>query len=170
MKHFLLIVACLCAASCAKAQAANPFMSELKQFYTVRKGDLLKAADRMPAGDYDFKPAPDVRSFGQLIAHIADAQMNFCSGANGKSIRLNAASKTSKADLMMALKTSFDECDSAFESITDATATQMIKSGNAEHSKFWALLYGTLHDTEEYGYLAVYLRLKGLIPPSTNSR
>jgi len=145
-------------------------MSELKQFYTVRKGDLLKAAERMPAEDYGFKPTPDVRSFGQLIAHIADAQMSFCSGAKGKPIRLSAASKTSKADLVAALQASFTECDSAFDATTDATATQMIKTGDSEHSKFWALLYATLHDNEEYGYLAVYLRLKELIPPSTNSR
>ena len=170
MKHFLLIAGSFCAASCAFAQAANPFMSELKQFYTVRKGDLLKAAERMPAEDYGFKPTPDVRSFGQLIAHIADAQMSFCSGAKGKPIRLRAASKTSKADLVAALQVSFTECDSAFDATTDATATQMIKTGDSEHSKFWALLYATLHDNEEYGYLAVYLRLKELIPPSTNSR
>ena len=170
MKHFLLIIGCLCAASNAIAQSANPFMSELKQFYAVRKGDLLKAADRMPAESYDFKPTPDVRTFGQLIAHIADAQMNFCSGAKGKPTRLNAAAKTSKADLVAALKASFDECDGVFDATTDAIATQMIKTGDSEHSKFWALLYATLHDNEEYGYLAVYLRLKELVPPSTNSR
>ena len=96
--------------------------------------------------------------------------MNFCSGANGKPVRLNAASKNSKADLVAALQASFNECDSAFDSITDATATQMTKSGDSEHSKFWAMLYAILHDNEEYGYLAVYLRLKELIPPSTNSR
>jgi hypothetical protein len=145
-------------------------MSELKQFYTVRKGDLLKAADRMPADDYNFKPTPDIRTFGQLIAHIADAQMSFCSGAKGQPKRLNAASKTSKADLVAALKASFDECDGVFDTTTDAIATQMIKTGDSEHSKFWALLYATLHDNEEYGYLAVYLRLKELVPPSTNSR
>ena len=170
MKHFLLIVGCLCAEFSAFAQSANPFMSELKQFYTVRKGDLLKAADRMPADAYDFKPTPDVRTFGQLIAHIADAQMSFCSGAKGKPMRLKAASKTTKADLVAALQASFDECDGVFDTTTDAIATQMIKSGDTEHSKFWALLYATLHDNEEYGYLAVYLRLKELIPPSTNSR
>jgi len=170
VKHFLLVVGCLCTASNAFAQSANPFMSELKQFYTVRKGDLLKAADRMPAESYDFKPTPDIRTFGQLIAHIADAQMSFCSGAKGKPIRLNAASKTSKADLVAALKASFDECDGVFDATTDAIATQMIKTGDSEHSKFWALLYATLHDNEEYGYLAVYLRLKELIPPSTNAR
>jgi hypothetical protein len=170
VKHCFLIAGWLCVASSALAQAPNPFMSELKQFYIVRKGDLLKAADRMPADSYDFRPTPDIRTFGQLIAHIADAQMSFCSGAKGQPKRLNAASKTSKADLVAALKASFDECDGVFDTTTDAIATQMIKSGDSEHSKFWALLYATLHDNEEYGYLAVYLRLKELIPPSTNSR
>jgi uncharacterized damage-inducible protein DinB len=168
MKHYLTIVICQIGASCALAQ--SPLIPELKQFYTIRKGDLLKSADRMPAEDYNFKPTPDVRTFGQLIAHIADAQMNFCSAVKGEPKRLNAALKTSKADLVAALKASFDECDSAFDSMTDATANQMMKAGNAERSKLGTLLYATLHDTEEYGYLAVYLRLKNLIPPSTNSR
>jgi uncharacterized damage-inducible protein DinB len=163
-----LIAGCLLTASCVFAQSASPVISELKQFYTIRKGDLLKAADRMPAEDYGFKPTPDVRTFGQLIAHIIDAQMGFCSAVRGEPRSLNAAAKTSKADLVAALKASFDECDSAFDSTTDATASE--KAANSQRSKFGTLLYATLHDTEEYGYLAVYLRLKNLIPPSTNSR
>jgi len=167
MKRHLLTVGLLFTAVC---QAQAPILGELKQFYTIRKGDLLKAADRMPAADYDFKPTADMRTFGQLVAHIADAQMNFCSAVKGAPKRLDAASKTSKADLVAALKTSFDECDSAFDSMTDTTASQMLKAGNSERSKLGTLLYATLHDNEEYGYLAVYLRLKNLIPPSTNSR
>jgi DinB superfamily len=165
-----MIIGCLLTASSAFAQSANPFVSELKQFYTIRKGDLLKAADRMPSEGYDFKPAPDMRSFGQLIAHIADAQMTFCSGAKGQPIHLNAASKTSKVDLVAALKASFDECDGVFDSTTDATAIQRMTAGDTQRSKFWSLLYATLHDNEEYGYLAVYLRLRNLVPPSTDSR
>jgi uncharacterized damage-inducible protein DinB len=170
VKHYSIIVGCLVVASCAFAPSASPFISELKQFYMVRKGDLLKAADRMPAEDYNFKPTSDMRTFGQLVAHIADAQMNFCSGAKGQPKRLNAASKTSKADLVAALRASFEECDGVFDSTTDASATLMMKAGDSEHSKFWSLLYATLHDNEEYGYLAVYLRLKNLVPPSTDSR
>ena len=170
MKHSRMMISSLLTASYAFGHSANPFISELKQFYTVRKGDLLKAADRMPTEDYDFRPTPDMRTFGQLIAHIADAQMSFCPGAKGQPRRLNAASKTAKADLEAALKASFDECDSVLDSTTDATATQMMKAGDTVHSKFWSLLYATLHDNEEYGYLAVYLRLRNLVPPSTNSR
>src|SRR5207249_2711185 len=109
-------------------------------------------------------------TFSQLLAHIIDAQMGFCSAVNGTPRRLNAASKTSKADLLVALRTSFDECDSAFDLLDEVTASQMVKAGNSERSKLGTLLYATLHDNEEYGYLAMYLRLKGLVPPSTDSR
>jgi uncharacterized damage-inducible protein DinB len=165
-----LTIAYLAGGALAVAQSSTPFAAELKQFYTIRKGDLLKAADRMPAESYDFKPTPDVRTFGQLMAHIIDAQMGFCSAAGGEPKKINAVSKTTKADLVAALKVSFEECDAAFDAMTDETAKQMLKAGNGERSKLGTLLYATLHDNEEYGYLSMYLRLKGLVPPSTDSR
>jgi uncharacterized damage-inducible protein DinB len=170
LNRTLLIIASILTAASALAQDSDPIISELKQFYTIRKGDLLKAADRMPTADYDFQPAPGVRTFGQLLAHIIDAQMGFCSSVREQPRKLNAASKISKADLVAALKESFDECDSAFALMTPQTANKMIKSGNTERSKLGVLLYATVHDNEEYGYLAMYLRLKGLVPPSTDSR
>ena len=166
----VLVIGCLFAGSYAVAQTSTFFVSELKQFYVVRKGDLLKAADRMPAESYDFRPTPEVRSFAQLMAHIIDAQVGFCAAVKGEPRKPSAASKTSKAELVAALKASFELCDSAFDSMTDATAAQMLKAGNSERSKLGTLLYATLHDNEEYGYLAMYLRLKGLVPPSTDSR
>jgi uncharacterized damage-inducible protein DinB len=169
-RYLKLISASIFAASLAVGQTSNPIIAEMKQFYTIRKGDLLRAADRMPAESYDFKPTPDVRTFSQLLAHIIDAQMGFCSAVNGKSARLDASAKTSKADLIAALKASFDECDTAFNGLTDASAAQMLGAGNGKRSKLGTLLYATLHDNEEYGYLAMYLRLKGLVPPSTDSR
>ena len=157
-------------AASATAQMSTPIISEMKQFYTIRKGDLLKAADRMPADAYDFKPTPEVRTFAQLLAHITDAQMGFCSAVKGEPRSINAGSMTAKSELVAALKASFDECDSAFDTMTDVTASQMLKAGNSQRSKLGTLLYATLHDNEEYGYLAMYLRLKGLVPPSTDSR
>ena len=167
--QILATFAFLLAGTCAMAQTSPFFIGDLKQFYTVRKGDLLKAADRMPAADYDFKPTPEVRSFAQLLAHVIDAQMGFCSAVKGESRKINAAAKTSKADLVAALKASFEECDGAFALMTESTATQIVKAGG-DRSKFSALLYATLHDNEEYGYMSMYLRLKGLVPPSTDSR
>jgi uncharacterized damage-inducible protein DinB len=169
-RYVMMMIVYLLPAAYATAQTSAPIISEMKQFYTIRKGDLIKAADRMPAEAYDFKPTPEVRTFAQLLAHIIDTQMGFCSAVKGAPRNINAGAKTAKADLVAALKVSFDECDSAFSSMTDATASQMLKAGNGERSKLGTLLYATIHDNEEYGYLAMYLRLKGLVPPSTDSR
>lgn len=169
-RYVMTLVVCLLPCASATAQTPTPIISEMRQFYEVRKGDLLKAADRMPADAYDFKPTPEIRTFAQLLAHITDAQMGFCSAVKGNPKRLNAGAMTAKADLVVALKASFDECGSAFDSMTDVTAREMLKAGNGQRSKLGTLLYATLHDNEEYGYLAMYLRLKGLVPPSTDSR
>jgi len=152
------------------AQAADPYASELAGFYTVRKGDLLKAAERMPAENYGFKPVPEVRTFAQLLAHIIDVQAGFCSAVNAEPRKPSVASKTSKEDLVLALKASFEDCDRAFRSMTDSSEKEMLSNSNGQRTKLGTLLYATLHDNEEYGYLAMYLRLKGLVPPSTDSR
>ncbi len=169
LRYLSITLACLIPLN-ATAQTSAPIIPEMRQFYEIRKGDLVKAADRMPADAYDFKPTPDVRTFAQLLAHIIDAQMGFCAAVTGEPRRLNAAAMTAKADLVMALKASFDECDKAFDSMTDTSAREMLKTGTGQRSKLGTLLYATLHDNEEYGYLAMYLRLKGLVPPSTDSR
>lgn len=169
-RYSTMLLVYLLPLACAMAQSPAPIIAEMKSFYTIRKGDLLKAADRMPADAYNFKPTPEVRSFAQLMAHIIDAQMSFCSAVRGEPKSLKAATKTTKEELVTALKSSFDECDSAFDSMTGTTANEMLKAGGGERSKLGTLLYATLHDTEEYGYLAMYLRLKGLVPPSTDSR
>jgi uncharacterized damage-inducible protein DinB len=160
-------VACVCT---LPAQSANPLSAEVKQAYTSVKNHLVKAAENMPEADYSFQPVPAIRSFGQLIAHIADANVRNCSAVKGEPKRGEAASKSSKADLVAALQASFEECDGAYDSLTDATATSMVKTARGERTKLGMLVYNTTHDNEEYGYLAVYLRLKGLVPPSSMRR
>ena len=77
-------------------------------------------------------------------------------------------SKTAKADLVAALKASFDECDKAYDSLTDANASEMIKGPRGSRTKLGMLEGNITHDNEEYGYLAVYMRLKGQVPPSSD--
>ncbi|MGH7248858.1 MAG: DinB family protein, partial [Pseudomonadota bacterium] len=84
--------------------------------------------------------------------------------------RGEAGSKTSKADIVAALQASIAECDKAYDSLTDASAVEMMKMGRRERSKLGTLDGNTIHDNEEYGYLAVYLRLKGVVPPSSAGR
>ena len=101
MKRYLTIL--LAAAGACGLQAQS---TEVKQGYNGIKGNLLKMAEKMPEENYSFKASPDIRSFGQLVGHVADAQMGTCSAVNGEPKKLGASSMTSKADLSAALKTS----------------------------------------------------------------
>ena len=103
-----------------------------------------------------------------LIAHIADAQMRFCGTANGHQVQPPAGSKTAKADLVAALKTSFDECDAAFDKLSEANYLEAGGQGKGAGPRLNQLLHTVIHDNEEYGYLSVYMRLKGMVPPSSD--
>jgi hypothetical protein len=166
----IMLIAALGCAFAAQAQNANQLSTEVKQLYTGIKTNLMKAAEKMPEADYGFKATPDVRPFGQLVAHVADSQMRGCSAVKGEKVSPNAASKTSKADLVAALKESFDYCDGAYDSLTDASATQMVATFRGQRSKLAALYGNVSHDNEMYGTIAVYMRLKGLVPPSSEGR
>jgi hypothetical protein len=111
-----------------------------------------------------------MRSFGQLIGHIADTQTRICGAVMGEAKTPDASSKTAKADLVAAMQASIVDCDKAYDALTDANASQMVKMGRMERSRFGILLMNVTHDNESYGYLAPYFRLKGLVPPSSEGR
>ena len=145
----------------------NPISADARQSYALVKDSLLKAAEKMPESEYSFKPTPDVRTFGQLIAHVADAQTGMCGVARGEPRRGDAASKTSKSDLVAVLKASNDVCDGVYNTITDADGATIVKMFGREKAKLSVLNFNIAHDNEMYGTIAVYLRLKGIVPPSS---
>jgi uncharacterized damage-inducible protein DinB len=160
----------LYAQNAAPAQPANPLSAELKQMYTGVKNNLTKMAEKMPEEHYSFKATAEIRTFGQLIGHVADSQARTCSALNGEPKALNASSKTTKADLVAALKESFAMCDKAVDGLTDAKAVEMVTMGNRQSTRVGALARTISHSNEEYGYMAVYMRLKGIVPPSSEGR
>ncbi|MBS1811676.1 MAG: DinB family protein [Acidobacteria bacterium] len=157
-------------AQTSQAPNPNPLSTEAKQMYTGVKNNLLKMAEKMPEEHYGFKATADVRTFGQLIGHVADSQARTCSAVMGEMKNLNASSKTAKADLVASLKESFDLCDKAFDALTDAKAGEMISMGQRQSTRLGALVRTVSHSNEEYGYMAVYMRLKGIVPPSSEGR
>lgn len=156
----------LCAG--ALAQPANPLSTEAKQAYTTVKNYLLRAADKMPEAEYAFKPVPEIRSYGELMAHIADSAARSCGMAKGEPKAVGAASKKTKAEISAALKEAFDFCDTMYDSLTDASALQMIQGRGGQVSRLSVITANLAHLNEEYGYAAVYLRLKGIVPPSSD--
>ncbi|HUA18976.1 MAG TPA: DinB family protein [Bryobacteraceae bacterium] len=168
--YSILFIAALGSAGALVAQESNPLSNELKQNYEMRKKALLAEAEKMPDADYSFKPTPEVRPFGGNVAHVADAQMMICSAVKGERKMADTKGKTSKADLFAALKASFDYCDGAYDSLTDASATQDVKIFGHPETKLSALWGNLVHDNEMYGYMAVYLRLKNQVPPTSERR
>ena len=120
----ILLAGLICAAA-LQAQD-NPFSADARQSYALVKDSLLKAAEKMPAENYSFRTTPQVRSFGEMIAHVADAGLMMCAVVKGEKVSANASSKTSKADLVAALKASFDYCDPVYASMTDAAGAAQI--------------------------------------------
>ncbi|HYZ82976.1 MAG TPA: DinB family protein [Bryobacteraceae bacterium] len=152
-------------------QTANPLTSDVKFVYTNAKNNILKSAEKMPEEDYTFKPTPDVRSFAGLLGHIADAQYSFCGAVKGESKRVGVEkSKTSKADLTAALKEAFAYCDAAYDSMTDASGVGMVKLFGTERTKLGVLAFNNAHTYEHYGNLVTYMRMKNLVPPSSERR
>lgn len=170
-RYSIFTLTAILAGTCPmQAQNANPLSTELKQMYTGLKTNLTKMAEKMPEENYSFKATPDVRTFGQLIGHVATSQARTCSAVNGDQKTVETADKTSKADLVAALNESFAICDKAYDSLTDAGASEMIKTPRGQRSKLGALAGNVAHSNEEYGYMSVYMRLKGVVPPSSEKR
>ena len=144
--------------------------ASLKKSYTSIKTNFVKAAEKMPEENYSFKPVDAVETFGQRVAHIADPQLGTCSALAGDRKAGTAKSKTAKADLVAAIKESFDACDKAFDALTDANAMEPIAAGRGQQPRI-TVLYGlVVHANEVYGAMGVYMRLKGIVPPSSEGR
>lgn len=163
----------IAASSIAVLAQDNPMSTAVKNQYNTAKTNLTKAAEKMSDADYSFKATADVRSFGQIVGHVADANYMFCSAAQGeKSPSTGSAekTKTTKADLLAALNESFAYCDKAYDALTDAKAAEKVKFGRGEVARLGVLTFNNMHDYEHYGNLVTYMRLKGVVPPSSEPR
>ncbi|MGA8578381.1 MAG: DinB family protein, partial [Bryobacteraceae bacterium] len=142
---------------------ANPISVSENKMYTMLSGVVIAAAEKMPEANYPFKPTPEVRSFGQLVGHLADSQYFFCSSVAGETAPAGGIekSKTSKAELVAALKEAVAYCSRIYAGMTDAKGSEMMKMMSYDFAKLTVLSANTAHDYEHYGNMATYMRLKG---------
>jgi uncharacterized damage-inducible protein DinB len=166
------------------AAPADPFSKALKASFDTVSGYLIKSAEKMPEANFSFKPTPEVRSFGEILGHVANAQYSYCARAKGEKNPNQGndfEKKTAKADLVKALTDSAAYCSTVYDTMTDAVAIQPVATPPAPAQASGAparppqapvlrvrfLLANVTHDQEHYGNLVTYLRLKGLVPPSS---
>ena len=154
---------------------ANPVSTFVKAGVARYEKNMVAAAEAMPADKYGYKPTPDQSSYGHLIMHIAQSNTTFCSKISGQAAPDSKIAETdSKEKLVAALKESFTYCDGVFDALTDAASMEMVSSQlggpfppNPMRSKLATLYNLVRHSNEMYGYMAVYLRLKGIVPPTS---
>lgn len=182
-KAALFFAAAACATGAYAQQAPAPTVdlagSIKAQHQSIRKY-LVGAADKMPEADFHFKPqgtAPEVRTFGQIVAHLANANYGLCAAAKGEkppAAPLDDQKETKpKAELVKALSDALTYCDSVYDSQTTATLTEMMKrpgpnNTTLERARGNALISNLSHNNEHYGNLVTYMRAKGLVPPSSS--
>lgn len=148
---------------------ANPIHSDMNRFYAGMKHIVFLAAEKVPEKSYSFKATKEVRSFGEIVGHIADSQFEMCSIALGEKYvaRNIEKTKTSKADLITALKEGFAFCDRAYDGITEESASQLVNFMGAETTRIGVLSANLTHSGLHYGNLVTYMRMKKIVPPTS---
>jgi uncharacterized damage-inducible protein DinB len=162
----LLMLSCAALAQAPDLNSASGYPKMVQKQVTAW---IERAAEKMPEEEYAFKPDPAVRSFGQILGHIADDNYLFCSavlGENSNSPGIEKT-KTTKADLKSALHAAFTYCTRAYDPLTDAAANETVKALGQERNKLGVLWFNSAHNLEHYGNVVVYMRLKGIVPPSS---
>ena len=195
MKKSLFVAAAVLCVATASAQQPTPpaaaapatqpppptdiALNLKRQHASIRK-NLAASATKMADADYAFRPQgvdPVVRTFGQFIIHLANANNNFCARALGEQPKAGVDEKTAmtKADSVKLLEDSLALCDRAYDGLTAASAVEMLKvtgRNNAviEVARANPLINNLAHNNEHYGNLVTYMRVKGLVPPSSEGR
>ena len=166
------LVILLGAATLVAQSAQNPYSAMVTGGWNTLKKNLSASAAKMTESDYAFKPTPQVRSFGQIIGHLANEHYSICAGAKGEKSPSTADFEkvTSKAELVAALDKSTAYCDGVYTSVTDASGTQPVEVFGEKMMRLGALQVNLTHSSEHYGNLVTYMRLKGVVPPSSTGQ
>jgi uncharacterized damage-inducible protein DinB len=142
----------------------NPLTATLSIFSKNMQDKIMKAAEAIPESKYGYRPTKEVRSFGEIVTHVADISYYLCSNMKGEAKPVMSAGKGSKAEIITYLKGSFDYCDGAFAGFTDAHLNDPADFWGFTTNKMFIVTQLGNHDALHYGNLVTYLRLNGLEP------
>jgi uncharacterized damage-inducible protein DinB len=146
------------------ATAPNPLTTTISIFRSNMQDKIMKSADEMPESKYNYRPTKDVRSFAEILNHVADISYALCSNVKGEPPPATATAKGSKAEIIAYLKGAFDYCDGVYAGFTDARLNAPADFFGVQTNKMFILTQVANHDALHYGNLVTYLRLNGLVP------
>jgi uncharacterized damage-inducible protein DinB len=148
----------------------SPVTAAAKGHSEFVKKNIIRSAEKMAEENYAFQPTPEVRSFGAILGHLASTNFQWCSQAAGTENPSKTdfeKSVTSKPALVQALKDAFAYCDGVFAEMNDTRGAELVKFSGGDQARLGVLIVNTAHNFEHYGNLITYLRMKGLVPPSS---
>ncbi len=154
------------------AQAQDPTMASIKTTYEIVKGYVTKAAAQVPEDKYSYQPTKEVRTMAQLFGHIANASTLICNTASGMKAAggTDAEKLGKKAEIQKALADAFSVCDHAFGMITAKNSAETVDLFGMTHSRIGAMAFNNAHNFEHYGNLVTYMRINGMVPPSSGGK
>jgi uncharacterized damage-inducible protein DinB len=154
-------------------KSGNPISDAIRGGWNGAKRNMLGSVKVMPEGKYSFKPAETVRTYGQILAHVACANNEFCAPARGEKPPFTEdhfeKTATTPAAIAKAVQDSVTYCDAAYTALTDASAAEIITGpfNGGKQARAAGLISNISHNNEHYGNLVTYLRINGLVPPSS---
>lgn len=152
------------------AGAANNVTQSMKGLQDITSSNLIQTAEILDEALYAYRPTDGVRTAGQILAHVANSQFAFCAGATGEknpNKQNYEETATTKADIVAALKAGFGYCDEVYAKMTDAAGAEMHKFFGNEMAATAILAFNAAHNYEHYGNLVTYMRMNGIVPPSS---
>ena len=141
-------------ASGARPAGGDATLAAIRRSFAEVSDNVTKAAALVPADQYTYRPADSVRTFGQMIGHVADGYTYYCAAAAGRTVEWTDAIEkgtTDKAALVQKLGQATEACKAAHGAPADAGA----------------LISNIAHTNLHYGNLVTYIRMLGLVPPSS---
>lgn len=150
--------------------AQEPLVQSLRGLFDVTRQNIMATAEMLDDHMYAFRPTDEVRSTGEILAHVANAQFSFCAAAAGDtspSTENFEETRTTKSAIVAALQEGFAYCEGVFERTTDARAGERADLFGASNTVGGVLAFNSAHNYEHYGNLVTYMRINGIVPPSS---
>jgi uncharacterized damage-inducible protein DinB len=167
--HVLLVAALVALPTVSFAQSSNPLTGNAKVQFGALSGLVIRSAEKVPEDLYSFRATPEVRSMGELFGHVADALFSMCSTAASATPPRTGIEKavTAKPALIAALKEGVSYCNSVFDGMNDQKGTEQVPFYFGPTPRLSVLYFAVTHTYEHYGNLVTYMRLKNIVPPSS---
>ena len=169
-KRLVLTALAALLASPLTLTAQDAVVQSLKVLFNITKTNIMETAEILDEDLYAFRPTEEVFTAGQILTHVANDQFRFCSNAGGEdnpSAENFEETRTKKAEIIAALEQGFAYCEGVFANTTDAKGAMPVTFFGGPNTVFGVLAANSMHNYEHYGNLVTYMRINGIVPPSS---